>query len=221
MREKTTASTESTTAPLHPEISAALASYAARLILGGAPERDHPQIAEHLAGCAACRAELDEIIAIATPLYQRHPTLDASAPAFDLSFLQAQTPAAPIRHWWYDQIGRLIIQLSEDLLRALTPQIAAIATRGDQTPHHLRIETPQGLQVSLEVLVDPDDPAHATIQVIVDQLAQDPFDQRPVTVTLRVGAQSWSAATDPIGVATFHQIPIADLPALQVIVEAA
>lgn len=221
MRETTRPCTGDGPEPPHPDIHAALPAYAASIILGGDPGSAYPHVAQHLAGCPACRAELGEIVALATPLYHREP-VPTAAPTFDLSFLTApQGDPKPLRYWWYDQVGRLIIQLSQDLLRSLIPPAAAIATRGDSIPQHqLRVETPQGIRVTIEVLVAPDDAAHATIQVVVDQLTQDPLDQPSVTVTLRASSQTWSVTTDPIGVATFHGIPIATLPEIQVTVEA-
>jgi hypothetical protein len=221
MRETTRSCMGDGREPPHPDIHAALPAYAASIILGDDPESVYPHVARHLAGCSTCRAELGEIVALATPLYHREP-VPAATPAFNLSFLTAQQGAPePQRHWWYDQLGRLVIQLSQDLLRSLIPPAAAIATRGDSIPQHqLRVESPQGIRVTIEVLVAPDDAAHATIQVVVDQLAKDPLDQPSVTVTLRASAQTWSVTTDPIGVATFHGIPIATLPEIQVTVEA-
>ena len=77
-----------------------LAEYATVAALGRAPETIYPRVAAHLATCAACRADMEELLALTEASFAGQVAAAPGYPPVDLSFLSMPAPTAPQRPSW-------------------------------------------------------------------------------------------------------------------------
>jgi hypothetical protein len=176
-------------------------------------------LAWHLATCPHCsqeHAELADLLALAWGKAGVEPP---DYPAPDLSFLRAERQAGK-NHWRLDELGRLIIEFSAELLRALQPPTLqpAYATTKAQSPRTLcqfSLKT-QDLEVAIAAEEQRGDPAHCTVSVEVNIPSRGGWPQLAGTeVTLRRDElQLQTQRTDAFGKALFEGIASDDLARL-------
>ena len=198
----------------------ALPAYAAALASGidAAPDSG---IAEHLAACPECAAELHELLELVRPAYTGAFTPAAHYPAIDLTFLEASVqlpqPTAPV--WRFDA-GRLVIRFSAALLDGMRLQPLAGAARAARGQLILRYTQEPGsvhdLDVSIEVYTEDAVKQQGRVRVGVDVASRSPLEQHGSLVTLYLGNSNWEAETDETGCVDFVPIPLGDLPSLRV-----
>lgn len=203
-----------------------LPEYATTLVLGGPGERSAPDIAAHVAGCATCRDELEELLALTHAAYAGEIAPATTYPVPDLSFLPRSTPmfvpevSPPRREWWIDEARRLVVQFSQALLDLLRPPTLAGATRGRLLYHYTQAPgTVADLDLTIEVFLEGSDPALARVSVCVEASGRDPLDQAGAVVTLHAVGLSRSGVTDETGGVDFATVPLAALPDLRVTVQ--
>src|SRR5215216_4904657 len=117
----------------HQEVRDQLHAYAFATLMEDAPEARYPEVAAHLARCAECRADLDELLDMtrAAAMTVGEPVSRASAP--DLSrlprpWMKVTNTGPP---WLIDQLGRLWLEFSEALLQSWQPSPVLGTARGD------------------------------------------------------------------------------------------
>jgi len=196
----------------HHGLRTAFPEYAAALALGQKPPARYRALARHLKSCAACRAELDALLELVAPAYTGQVVPALSARQFDLSFLPA--PAQLRRPWFFDELGRLVVEFSEALLMALRPM--AQAARGESLYRYKLDPPPDDMTVTIEVFSGDDDPDLGNVQVLVDVPGRDPFDQSGINVYLRLEERTWNGVTSETGSVTFTTVPLHLLSRLRV-----
>lgn len=202
-----------------------LPEYVTALTLGGPPGADDPDVAAHLELCAACRGELEELLALTRAAYAGEIEPAAAYPAPDLSFLPPPVPTPPPagaghgRACLIDEAGRLVVQFSQALLDLLRPPALAGAARGrllyryTQSPGSVA-----DLDLTIEVFAEEADPVLGRISVCVEAPDRDPLDQAGALVTLHAGDLAHSGETDETGSIDFAAVPLAALATLRVTV---
>ena len=180
------------------------AAYAAALARGEAPARAD-QLQAHLAACAACRAELDELLAVARAAYSGQIPAAPAYPAPDLSFL-APAPALP---WRIDAHGWLEVQFSPALVAALAPRAAVGAARGQFLFRYVQEPgSVDDLGVTIEVFAEDAAGNLGRVRVGVDVPSRDALDQSGSRVVVRAGEAAWHGETDESGSVDLAPIPL-------------
>ncbi len=203
----------------HEEARALLPGYAAALALGQAPEIQYPEVAAHVQGCMACRADLDELLALVLPTYRGELVPAADYPQVDLSFLGSPAPqiAKTRPSWFIDSLHRLVVEFSDALLASMRQSAYAQAARGAALYHYTpESPPPDNLGITIDVFAADGKLQVANIQVLLDVPSRDPFDQSGTNVTLRIGDLVWEASTSATGSVTFTAVPLERLPQLRV-----
>lgn len=184
----------------------------------GSKDRWRP-LALHLETCPHCSeayATLSDLAALAFGERGEEPP---HYPAADLSFLPRQ-PAQP--SWHLDELGRLIIEFSADLLRALQPPISrpAYATtrvKSDQSRKTLcqfsLKEIVDDLEVKISAEETREDATHCTVIVEVNIPSRGGWPHLADTeVTIKRGERDLETQfTDAFGKAVFKGIASEDL----------
>ncbi len=202
----------------HETIRALLPLYAAAAARGYDPARLYPDVVAHVAACARCRDELDDLLAMILPAYAGEvaPAPPPSTP--DLSFLRARrAPAAP--PWSVDEWGRLLIRFSTALLDSLRPPTLAGARRG-QLLYRYEPTGDAAPDMGLQIEIFAESETAASVTVALDDPQREPLAQSGILVTLQAGDQSWQQPTDETGFVSFEGIPRAHLATLQITVGA-
>jgi hypothetical protein len=171
-----------------------------------------PDVAIHLAGCASCRAELDELRELLIDAYTGAVEPAPRYPQPDLAFLPTRTAAAS-QPWHFDEWGRLIISFSQTLLDSLRPPALVGAARG-QMLYSYTLKPQAALDVSIEVFAA--NAGHGFVHVNVEALDREPFDQAPSEVTLHAADTTWHGTTDQTGCVAFEAVPLTALPNLRI-----
>lgn len=194
-------------------------------------QQHHPQfgrLRRHLQQCPHCAAGYRELRALAELAYGEPLAAPARQPSFDFSFLAAahNKPAhnkPAVRSFWWDDAGRFVLQLSQELLGSAQPSLqpAHVRVKGQgDTPlvHHV-LDVPGGdLRLTISVSAMRDDPAAGTMTVEADIPSRGGWPNLADTqITLWQGdvvlASAW---TDEFGKAVFARIPLAVLTDLAV-----
>lgn len=196
-----------------------LSEYATETALGNAPQEIYPTVAEHLADCETCRADLSDLLELTIPAYDGEVEAADSYPPADLSFLCPPVPA-PIERtnpWRIDAAGRLVIEFTEALLNSLrTPSLAG-ASRSQLLYRYVQDPgSVQDLDVTIEAFAEDLATGVGRVRVGVDVPSRGPFDQGGSRVELRTSDQTWHDETDDTGSVDFTPIPLAALPRLRV-----
>ena len=202
-----------------------LPEFATTLVLGGLGERSDPDIAAHLAGCAACRAELDALLALTDAAYAGEVMPATTYPEPDLSFLRqpapmpAPDPVRPGREWWIDEAGQIVVQFSRMLLDLLRPPALVGAARGRLLYRYAQAAgTFAELDLAIEIFAEESDPAHVRVSVCAEAPGRDPLDQAGARVILRASGLSRAGVTDETGNVDFAGVPLGALADLRVVV---
>jgi hypothetical protein len=208
------------------ECEALLPDYVQAQQSGQGKEARWQPIATHLASCPHCveeRAELEMLVKEAFVGGEKRPL---RAPAPDLSFLEPTRtgkPAAP-QPWRLDELGRLLVEFTDDLLCSLLLPARrpayALAGLKSSTPgmlFELPIQAPDAdLGVTIRAEGERAASDHCTLCVQVDIPSRGGWPHLAGTeVTLKQPghepAQEW---TDAYGEAIFDGIPVENLAGL-------
>jgi hypothetical protein len=203
----------------HGAIRQRLPEYATLAALGREPAPICPDVAAHLARCAACRGRLAELLALTAAAYAGEVAPAPHYPKSDLGFLR---PGERVREptWWIDEARRVVIDLPRALLAALRPSTPAGATRGhllhryEQAPGSLA-----SFELAVDVFADGGDRQSGRVRVSVDVPGCDPLDQPPAVVGLHARDLIRVGTTDETGTVDFAAVPLALLPTLCVTVD--
>lgn len=207
---------------------AQLAEYVDAQIMGIEPAEDFAQIELHLQVCPHCARAYRELMDLMTAAYTERVPRPARKPKFDFSFLPPEpakpfdTPAAtqdkPFR---WDKLGRLIIEFSAELVRALQPpahQLAYAMVKSYKSSRtlcqiSLKKEVGEDLEVTITAEEMRDDPALCTAFVEVNIPSRGGWPNLADTeVTLKRGeVELETQLTDAYGEAIFEGISTDDL----------
>jgi len=192
---------------------------------GQAGEPRWRPVARHLESCPYCStayALLSDLMAVATGERGVEPP---SYPEFDLSFLQAASTEAPQtapRAWGLDELGRLILEFSTELVRTWQPPAQAMAglksEEAEKVLGQARWER-EGVDIEVEIVAkaQPNEPSRCTIMVEANIPSRGGWpnlaDTR-VTLKRRDKTELETQLTDPFGQALFKGVAVDDLPEL-------
>jgi len=205
------------TAQQHEDIRERFPLYATAIAVGTAPPVD-PELQAHLLACAACRAELDELIAITVAAFSGQLPHAASYPEADLSFLDRPPDPPPgDQLWLLDELGRLIIDLADILADALAPNVLMGTSRGQFLFRYIQEPgSVPDLEVTVDVVAEDAARTQARVCVSVDVPSRGPLDQIGSRVILRADDHEWEGETDESGCVDFAPIPLDAVPQLRV-----
>jgi hypothetical protein len=188
-----------------------------------------PTVAAHLGQCSACQQAYQELKALLALERSGELAAPPVAPSFDFSYLPAR-PARPaaapaVRPWRLDELGRLVIQWTADLLASLSGPALQPAMLKSAAPAGLRYELTDDLDdlaVRIEVEPQRGDPQRWTVEVAVDIPSRGGWPHLAGNlVALRRGDETLDQQeTDAFGKAVFENVSADDLPQLGFIVEA-
>ncbi|HEX6288857.1 MAG TPA: hypothetical protein VFZ66_06675 [Herpetosiphonaceae bacterium] len=184
-----------------------------------------PIVTQHLDSCVAC-AEAYALVYEAR-LAEATDLLPIAVPAPALDFLRLST-ADRLQRTLTAAIERLAerrlrFTLSQSLLDLLAPQRSEFALRGaaHEPMLDVTVDQPFGddtrLQVSVYRQRDAQDQCTVRSQVVLADREWPDLADLPVTLT--VGGTQRRAHTDPWGEAVFENVPIDDVPGLQIEVD--
>ncbi|NJN66066.1 MAG: hypothetical protein HC884_04785 [Chloroflexaceae bacterium] len=174
-------------------------------------------VALHLDLCPHCTemyGELRDLVTFAESEQGENPP---AYPTFSMPFLQSTTPQK--RTWRLDDLGRLIIAFSADLLRTLPPpaQQAAAGAKsaaGAGTAREFAL-TNEIDDLNVKITMEPvkNDPAHCTVTVSVDIPSRGGWPNLADTGVILKRDESEIATeyTDAFGTAVFEEVATADL----------
>lgn len=193
----------------HARLREQLHAYAAALTLGQPAAAKFPLLADHLAGCAACRAELAELLQLVEPLYDATLEPAHDLPALDLSFLPAQQPAPRVAPRPPDAPSRLVLILDQHLealragWRSAFAGPALLRARGAPLIDYEPSPASTG-GVSVSVQVYPSDTAQDRCDLqLALVLPEGVTAPDGIAVTLQVDAQTWEETADESGLLIF------------------
>jgi hypothetical protein len=185
----------------------------------------HLQLCPH---CAAAYAEIADMFAIADGVRGEEPPI---YPAPQLAFLRPKPAAsqpAQQRWWHWNQLGRLVIALSDELLRGLPspqqPAYAAAQHRANAPMVPLWLltldEELNNLAVRITAALMQNDPERCTLLIDVSIPGRGWPDLAGARVILkRSDVQLATQETDAYGKAAFEAVAVAELPALVIEIE--
>lgn len=196
----------------HKAVRDMLPEYATTEALGRTPAPLPPDIAQHLADCADCRALCDRILELTAATFDGRIAAAPPHPGPDLRFLgRAQAASSP------PNLGRMIITLSQELLMSLAPPAAVRAGNGRQLYRYgLKPDAQPDLQIQIEVFRNDREPELGRLEITVEVTTRDPLDQAASTVILRYGDVEQQASTDDVGRSIFEAVPLSALPGLEI-----
>jgi hypothetical protein len=194
----------------HHSVRTLFPEYATETALRGAPPDAGSALRAHLAECAACRAELDELIDLTTAAYAGQIARAPYYPRADLSFLPWPEPApARVRPWLLDELGRLVIGFSEALLAALAPRATAGAPRGQFLFRYVQEPgSVHDLEVTIDVFAEDAARTLGRVRIGVDVPSRGAFDQSGSQVVVRAGETILQGETDETGSVDLAPIPL-------------
>ncbi|MER2599549.1 MAG: hypothetical protein ABTQ73_08520 [Caldilineales bacterium] len=211
-----------TPAPACATCRQALSGYVDAQLAGEDAAQRFPAVQAHLMQCTMCQEVYDELTVLLAAAAADTLVQPPVAPAFNFAYLN--TPPAASHPWRWDNLGRLVIRFSSELLAAL--QVPALR------PAYLKSSAAGGWQMEagdaaddlrVQVQVEPQrrSPDLVTVEVEVDVPSRGGWPHlADLRVTLRQGDTLLAEQlTDPFGKAVFEQIPAATLPQLVIVVE--
>jgi hypothetical protein len=192
----------------HSDVGDLLHAYAHETLVGGSPETRYPEVAAHLARCARCRADLEEVLAVTRAAFDPAGAPANAYPPPDLSRLARpwQTQTTAERPWFIDRFQHLWLEFSQPLLQAWQPSPLLGSARGTRLFAYQQETTSNDPGLRVEAYAE-DDPATALLSVTVDIPDRDALDQSGIPVTVYLGATARHADTDMSGTARFSRIP--------------
>lgn len=200
-----------------------LAAYVDAELAGQPASARFPAVAAHIDRCAACQQAHHELQALLRLDRSGELAAPPVLPSFDFSYLPPlpARPAAPpaARPWLLDELGRLVIRWTADLLASLQgPAIQPTLLKSGASAG-LRYELTDAvddLAVRIEAEPQRSNPQRWTVEVEVDIPSRGGWPHLAGNVvTLRRGAELIDKQeTDSFGKALFDGVPAADLPQL-------
>lgn len=206
-----------------------LAAYVDAELAGQPAGARFPAVAAHLDRCAACQQAHHELQALLRLDRSGELAAPPVLPSFDFSYLPPlpARPAAPpaARPWFLDELGRLVIRWTADLLASLQGPAMQPALLKSGAPAGLRYELTDAvddLAVRIEAEPQRSNPQRWTVEVEVDIPSRGGWPHLAGSlVTLRRGDETLDQQeTDPFGKAIFENLSLEDLPRLSFAVEA-
>lgn len=207
--------------PLPPDCAACQADLAAVIDaeLEGQPVADRfPEVTAHLVTCTDCQQAYAELKTLLSAEWQGRLEVPSVAAAFDFSYLpEAGKDVAP-RSWRLDELGRLVIQLSADLLRGLQgPAWQPSYLKSANAPtldYHLAGEVDD---LNVHIIAEPtrSDPQRLMIEVEVEVPNRGGWPHLAgslVTLRRATGEVVEVQETDAFGKVVFQAVPAVDLP---------
>lgn len=195
---------------------------------GQAHERRWRPVAFHLETCPHCSAAVATLSDLIELAYGERGEEPSRYPIPELSFLprRKDRPAQPTGiHWRLDELGRLIIEFSTELVRAFQapayrPAYAMAGVKSDKASRTLcqlsLKEAVEDLEVTITAEETRGDPARCTVIVQVDIPSRGGWPNLADTeVTLKRDERELETQlTDAFGKAVFEGIATDDLPHL-------
>jgi hypothetical protein len=187
--------------------------------LNGQPAaRLFPVVAEHLATCTACQQGAVELTRLLAAVHEERAAPPPLPAAFDFSYLPR--PAAR-RPWHFDELGRLVIQFSADLLRSLqAPRLQPAFLKGDAVEgFELTIaEEVDDLQVTVQAAPETQQPELVDLTASVDIPSRGGWPNLAgIEVIWRQGDTTLAVQmTDAFGQASLRGIPQAVLAEISI-----
>lgn len=175
--------------------------------------------AAHLDRCSTCQQAYQELKTLLQLEQAGELAAPPAPPSFDFGYLPARPALRPARPWRLDDLGRLVIQFTADLLASLQgPALQPAGLKGDAAAG-LRYELAGALDdlaVRIEAEPQSDGPQRLTVEVEVDIPSRGGWPHLAGSVvTLRRGDELLDQQeTDPFGRAVFEDVLAADLPLL-------
>jgi hypothetical protein len=207
-----------------------LAAYVDAELAGAPAAVRFPVAAAHIGQCPACQQAYQELKVLLTLERSGELATPPLAAAFDFGYLPprpAHPPAQPAgRSWRLDELGRLLIQWTAELLASLQGPALQPAMLKSAAPAGLRYELTDELD-DLRVRIDAEpqrgDPTQWTVEVDVDIPSRGGWPHLAgSTVTLRRGDEMLDQQeTDAFGKVVFEDVSVEALPQLSFTVEAA
>lgn len=180
-------------------------------------------VARHLATCPHCSAAYATLTDLSALAFGERGASPPSYPPLDLSFLSEKKAESPqsMSLWRLDEWGRLLIQLSDELIHAWQPPAFAAAglkqaETSARTLGQLSVQPHKDLEVTITAEQQRSDPVHCTITVQVNLPSRGGWPNLARTeVTLKRNQETLAThMTDAYGEAVFEKIATADLPQL-------
>lgn len=179
-----------------------------------------PTVAKHLASCTDCLQEYEELSNLLSlerrKLLQKPP----ASPAFDFGYLPSKDSTPAPRPWRLDDLGRLIVAFSTDLLRSLQGpalQPAYLKSAAGPTFELELAEDLDDLHVTIQAEPQAQQPDQVDLVVSVDIPSRGGWPNLAgSTVTLRRSPEELvdEQDTDPFGNVLFEDVSAQDLPSL-------
>jgi hypothetical protein len=214
------------------ECQDSLPDYLTAVTDGQAGQADWQRVTLHLALCPHCAATFAQLSHLRELAEGKRGVEPPQVPAPQLGFLASQRGAqpSPAIPWRLDELGRLIIELSGDLVRALQAatrpaSFGAAGLKSNTAPVRLfqadLNEMTGDLEVSLTAEQTRRDPTRCTLLVDVRVPSRGGWPHLAGTeVTLkRDGQEVGRQATDAYGTAVFEGLAVPDLARLAVEIE--
>jgi hypothetical protein len=200
-------------------------AYVAAVARGAAPQLD-AQLQAHVAACATCRAELEELLAAVKSAYAGQIAAAPHYPAADLSFLAPAgdrfvltTPPALASPWQLDERGRLEVEFSHALMATLAPRAVVGAARGQFLFRYVQEPgSVDDLAVTIEVFAEDAARKLGRVRVGVDVPSRDALDQSGSRVVVRAGEAAWQGETDESGTVDLAPIPLDVVNQMRVVI---
>lgn len=206
-----------------------LAAYVDAELAGQPAAARFPTAAAHLGQCGACQQAYHELKTLLTLERSGELAAPPVPPTFDFGYLPSR-PARPAaqpaaRPWRLDELGRLVIQFTADLLASLQGPALQPALLKSGAPAGLRYELAgelEDMRVRIEAEPQRGDPQRMAIEVEVDIPSRGGWPHLAGTiVSLRRGDDLLDQQeTDAFGKAVFEDVSAQDLPQLSFTVEA-
>jgi hypothetical protein len=192
----------------HTSVRALLAEYALARTLGQALHPAWQALETHLARCASCRGEADELLGIVERTYNGALQPPPAAPTPNLAFLSRRFDAAALS----GQMWQVVIQFSQALLPQM--RVAMVARQaGSHLRYSYRVEPAHAAEpeLTVEVFEHDDRPGLGFLQVTVEFPDADPFDVPACRLILGRGDARHEAGTNQHGVAIIRDLPLDDV----------
>lgn len=193
-----------------------LAAYIDAELEGQPAANRFPMVAGHLPTCADCQQVYRELQSLLTAEWRGQLELPPVPAAFDFAYLPAENQAAARAAWRLDELGRLVIQLTADLLRGLQgPAWQPSYLKSGRAPvldYRLAGEV-EDLNVHITAEPGRGDPQRLLVAVEVDIPTRGGWPNLAGSlVTLRRGSEVVEEQeTDAFGKAVFEGVPAEDL----------
>jgi len=200
----------------------ALARYAELEMSGGTPQEQFAEVRAHLDRCTDCAERYADLLALLqAEAAGRVPPVSARH-RFDLGFLPKKPKAKGVpdrASWRLDELGRLIVEFSTELLRSLQPPVyqpafavAGLKSKGDPRTLYKFVltEALEGLEMTLSAERSRNDPDRCDVVVLVDvSEGKEERSLAGIEVHLKQGEQERDTQwTNGLGEAVFENISV-------------